>query len=65
MVNISIYNCKGQKVVTLVNDIKNAGNHTVNWNGKDVNGTNMPSGIYYYKLQTENNLEVKRAILMK
>jgi len=64
-VTITVYNLKGQKVRTLVNEVKTAGNHTVVWNGMDQNGKSVASGIYYYKLSTNNHTEVRKAILMK
>ncbi|HOE91612.1 MAG TPA: chitobiase/beta-hexosaminidase C-terminal domain-containing protein [Candidatus Cloacimonadota bacterium] len=64
-VNIAVFNSKGQKVRTLINEYVAAGNHTVNWNGKDDNNNNMPSGIYFYRLQSDNHSEVRKAILMK
>jgi subtilisin family serine protease len=62
---LEIYNVKGQKVKTLVNDIKNAGYHTVVWNGKDNADKPVSSGIYFYKLQTDNYQSVRKMILMK
>ncbi|MDX9869457.1 MAG: choice-of-anchor J domain-containing protein, partial [Candidatus Cloacimonadales bacterium] len=40
-VKLEIYNIKGQKVRTLVNDVMAAGNHTVVWNGHDDSGKNV------------------------
>ena len=64
-VEISIYNVRGQKVVTLVNDFLNQGSHTVNWNGKDSNNKEIATGVYYYRMATPETLQVKKAILMK
>ena len=64
-VNIAVYNLRGQKIVTLLDDLRDAGSHTVNWNGIDENGLNVASGIYFYRLQTPENIQTKRAILMK
>ena len=64
-VNLSIYNVKGQLVNTLVNGSKAFGNHSVVWNGKDVNGNDVPSGIYFYRLSTDDSVETKKMMLMK
>ena len=48
--SLSIYNVLGQKVKTLVNGQKSAGNHTVKWNGSDDNGRKVSSGVYVYQL---------------
>ncbi|MCK4653768.1 MAG: right-handed parallel beta-helix repeat-containing protein [Candidatus Cloacimonetes bacterium] len=49
-VSLNIYNIKGQKVKTLVDETIPAGEHSVIWNGKDSNGNRVSSGIYFYKL---------------
>jgi hypothetical protein len=62
---IIIYNLKGQKIKTLLNEILPAGDHTVNWNGTDDNGKNVSSGVYLYKMQAGNYIETKKMILIK
>ena len=60
MVNLSIYDINGKKIATLVNDIKSAGYHTVNWDASDYN-----SGIYFYRLQAGEFVDTKKMILLK
>ena len=62
---IVIYNLKGQKVKTLVKDMLPAGNHQVIWNGKDDNGKQVSSGIYFYKLKTDNFEKTRKMILLR
>ncbi|MBT3755149.1 MAG: T9SS type A sorting domain-containing protein [Candidatus Cloacimonetes bacterium] len=64
-VTLGIYNLKGQKVKNLVNDQLPAGQHSVVWNGKDDNKKSVSSGIYFYKLITEDNTETKKMLLLK
>ncbi len=64
-VELAIYNIKGQKVKTLVNENKVKGNHSVTWNGKDQSNKKVSSGIYFYKLETANKTLTKKMILMK
>jgi len=64
-VTIEIYNVKGQSVKTLVSETKVAGNHSVVWNGKDNNGRNVTSGVYFYKMKTGTYSSTKKMILMK
>lgn len=45
-VNISIFNTRGQKVKVLKDHQQPAGSYTVQWNGKDKNGTQLASGVY-------------------
>ncbi|MCK4406494.1 MAG: T9SS type A sorting domain-containing protein, partial [Bacteroidales bacterium] len=64
-VEISIYNIKGQKIKTLVNKNLQRGHHEILWNGKNENGEPVSSGIYFYKMETDNFSEIKKAILLK
>jgi len=52
---ISIYDKLGRKINTLVNEIKHAGEHTVDWDGTDSKGTKVPSGTYFYQIRWENS----------
>ncbi|MCD4746583.1 MAG: T9SS type A sorting domain-containing protein, partial [Bacteroidales bacterium] len=62
---LSIYNIRGQKVMTLINKELSAGRHLVVWNGKDKNNKQVPCGTYFYKIKTEKFSETKKMILMK
>ena len=62
---IYIYNLKGQKIKTLVNEVIPAGNHTTIWNGKDEFGKDVSPGVYFYKLQTDRYSKVKKMTLLK
>jgi hypothetical protein len=64
-VKLSIYNTKGQKVKTLVNEILPAGDHSIIWHGRDSNGKRVSSGIYFYKLKAGNFQKVRKMILIK
>ncbi|PKN79592.1 MAG: hypothetical protein CVU48_04890 [Candidatus Cloacimonetes bacterium HGW-Cloacimonetes-1] len=64
-VTIEIYNVKGQVVRTLVSETKASGNHTTVWNGKDNNGRNVTSGVYFYKMNAGKYSSTRKMILMK
>lgn len=64
-VTLDILNLKGQLVRRLVNSVKNAGEHSVVWNGKDIHGRNVASGMYFYKLSSNNIKDTKKMIMMK
>lgn len=64
-VNLDIYNVKGQKVKTLVNDVMEKGNHTINWNGTDDSGRKVGSGIYFYNMKSGKYSSTRKMILMK
>jgi hypothetical protein len=64
-VQIEIYNVRGEKVKTLVDDRFDAAYHTVTWNGDDDTGRAAGSGIYFYKMRAGKFTSTKKMILMK
>jgi len=65
-VNLSIYNIKGQKIKTLINDLIGKGTHSISWNGKDENINSVSSGVYFYKLSVNNETDIiKKSLLLK
>lgn len=64
-VEISIFNIKGQKVSTLINERMEIGKHSIVWSGIDENNKRVSSGIYLYKIKAGNKESVKRMLLLK
>ncbi|TSA25230.1 T9SS C-terminal target domain-containing protein [bacterium] len=63
-VKIEIFNILGQKIKTVSDGYLNAGEHSVEWNGKDENGNSLSNGVYFYKMNTENSSIIKKMILL-
>ena len=59
-VNISVYNILGKKIATLINRKMKIGHHTAYWNA-----SNIPTGMYLYKITAGSFVDVKKCILMK
>ena len=59
-VKLSVFNSLGQEVVTLVNGWKPAGTHTVEFNGSD-----LASGVYFYRLDAGTYNATKKMVLLK
>ena len=59
-ITLKIYNVLGNEIETLINEVQQAGNHEVRWNA-----LNLPSGIYYYKIQSDRYNETMKMILLK
>jgi hypothetical protein len=57
---LSIYNVLGQKVATLVSENQKAGHYYVQWDASA-----FPSGLYFYRLQTDYFLKTKKLLLLK
>ncbi len=64
-VKIKIYNLAGQEVLTLVDAFHDAGNYKINWNGEDLHGAQVASGLYLLKLETLSEFLVSRIVLLK
>ena len=62
---LKIYNVLGQEIKILMNEEKLPGTYEVSWDGKDNNGIEVASGIYFYKLQAGSHTEVKKMLLVK
>lgn len=50
-VQLTVYDLKGYKVIGLVSEFLPAGEHSVEWDGKDSNGRSMSSGVYLCQLK--------------
>lgn len=64
VVEIAIYNIRGQRVKALLKGKVPEGNHSIIWNGKDDNSKKLGNGIYFYKLSTGKNEIIKKMLLM-
>lgn len=62
---LRIYNIKGQSVKTLVDADLGPGAYQVIWDGRDKNGTEVATGIYFCKLRIEEYAETKKMLLLK
>jgi len=64
-VKLEVFNIRGQKVKTIIDNELSADNHQVVWNGKDDRGKSVSSGIYFYKIKTAHYTATRKMILMK
>ena len=64
-VSLNIYNIRGQLVRNLVSGEVNKGEHTVGWNGKDENNKTVSSGIYFYRLETEDKTLIRKMLIVR
>jgi hypothetical protein len=65
MVKLTIYNMLGHKVKVLVDGQLMAGFKTVHWDGRDQEGNEVSSGIYFYRIQAGEYSEVRKMTLIK
>jgi hypothetical protein len=61
--HVTIYNVRGQKVITLDATAAASGLHQATWHGDDSSGKPVASGVYFYRIQA-NDIEVTRRMLL-
>jgi hypothetical protein len=60
MVTLKVYNILGKEIATLANETLQPGTYEVTFDG-----TNLPSGIYFYRLTTDEHIVTKKLVLLK
>lgn len=59
-INLSVYNVLGKEVAVLVNEIQSQGTYSVVFSSD-----NLPGGVYFYKLETQNFVQTSKMLLIK
>lgn len=59
-VSIKIFDVLGKEIGNLVNELQTAGNHSV-----EFNAVNLPSGVYYYRIEANDFVDTKKMLLVK
>jgi hypothetical protein len=59
-VSLKIFNALGEEIETLINEEKSVGTYELNWNA-----ANLPSGVYFYRLQAGSFIQTRKMILLK
>jgi hypothetical protein len=59
-VSLKVYDVLGNEVAVLINEEKTAGDYEVEFLAKGI-----PSGIYFYRLQSGTSIETNRMVLLK
>jgi flagellar hook assembly protein FlgD len=64
-ISLTIYNVSGQKIRTLTRERKTAGEFMVSWDGTDDAGQPVNSGVYYYRIQSENFQQTRQMLFVR
>lgn len=64
-VSLQIYDKTGCLVKTLVNNESKIGSETVHWNGEDMQGRRLPSGVYFVRFETQGYKETEKIVLLR
>lgn len=65
MVQMNIYNTRGQKVRTLHRGELSKGAHSLSWDATDDAGRTLASGLYFYRLESDGRAQTRKMLLMK
>lgn len=57
-ISLNIYNIKGERVCTLINEYQSAGSFEISWNGCNENNTGVASGMYIYRMEINTGREI-------
>ncbi len=64
-VTLDLYNIRGQFIKSLINDVLEVGRYQVIWNGTNIHGNRVGSGVYLYRMQAGSYSETKKVIMIK
>lgn len=64
-VNLKIYDLLGREIATLINEKLKAGEHQIPFSVPCHSNNQLPSGIYFYRLQTEDFSQTKKSVIIK
>lgn len=64
-VTLEIYNVLGQKIRTLVDTKQHAGYYSIGWDGKDASNSNVPNGMYFYRIIAESFVQTRKILLIR
>jgi len=66
IVEMTIYNIKGQRIISFGKEHLSAGKHQKLWQGNDDTGSMVSSGLYFIKLEIDGNtIDSKKCLLLK
>ena len=64
-IELALYNLTGQKVATLAHGLREAGTHTLRWDGRDDDEQELASGVYLYRLEAGERVETRKLLLLR
>jgi photosystem II stability/assembly factor-like uncharacterized protein len=64
-IRLMVFDVQGKMVRKLVDQLEQAGEHVVLWDGRDNSGQTLASGLYYYRLESDTFAQVRKMTLLK
>jgi len=65
LVNLAVYDVRGRRVRTLIDQHLEPGTYETYWDGRNDAGESLSSGIYFYRLSTPQGVEQRKAVMLK
>jgi len=63
--NVIVFDILGRRVKELFRGIQTKGIHSINWEGRDNLGRELPSGLYFYKIEYNDHSTIGSAVILK
>jgi flagellar hook assembly protein FlgD len=64
-VALKVYDIRGRFVRTLMDEAREPGAYTVFWNGTNEGGRQVSSGVYFYRMQAGDFVQIRKMVLLK
>jgi len=64
-IRLKVYDVRGRLVKTLVDGSKEPGAYASTWDGRDEGGEPVPSGVYFYRLNSADQTVTKKMVLLR
>ena len=64
-IELAVYNLTAQRVATLVHGRREAGSYSVQWDGRNDDGLELASGVYFYRLTAAEQVETRKLLLLR
>jgi len=65
LVQLTIYNLKGELIAKLTDDYFTSGYHSITWNGRDQSGRLSPAGVYFAEIRVRGQVHVRKMMYLK
>ena len=64
-VRLVVYDAAGRRIKTLVDAVRRAGDHSIEWSGRDDRGARVDSGVYFAVLAAEKTRRSMKMVLLR
>lgn len=64
-VTLIVYNILGQRVIKLEDGYLPAGKHNIHWDARNMSGSRISSGVYFYRIEAGDYAKTKKLLLLK